>query len=160
MSRALVIGYGNECCGDDGIGPAVIRRLETMKLTDVRTLAVHQLSPDLAEAVSVAERVLFVDASITAQPSPITIKAVGPNVATSILSHACTPGMVLALAQMLYGRCPCAWLMQIEGHCFEPGDSLSPLAADQVLKGVDQITNWLIEGSPAYQDHLVPYAAS
>ena len=43
----LVIGYGNELRGDDGLGPYIAARVEEQCLPHVRTLTVHQLTPEL-----------------------------------------------------------------------------------------------------------------
>lgn len=57
----LVIGIGNPLRGDDGVGWWLARRAETLKLTP-RVLRVQQLTPELAEELAGARRVLFIDA--------------------------------------------------------------------------------------------------
>nr|MDQ2730551.1 hydrogenase maturation protease [Armatimonadota bacterium] len=64
MSGALVIGYGNPLRRDDGLGPMAAQRLAA--LADplrVQVLTPYQLSPELAEPISQARFVLFIDAS-------------------------------------------------------------------------------------------------
>ena len=56
----LVVGIGNELRSDDGVGIRVVRALPARR--GVETTIVHQLTPDLVEALGRAERVLFVDA--------------------------------------------------------------------------------------------------
>ena len=60
----LVIGYGNTLRRDDGVGPKLADAVAALGLTGVRTLACALLTPELAEAVSQAQRVIFVDAAV------------------------------------------------------------------------------------------------
>ena len=63
-SRLLVIGYGNELRGDDGVGPRVARAVSDWRLPGVTALAVHQLAPELAEPLSLSDAAVFVDAAV------------------------------------------------------------------------------------------------
>ena len=62
--ETLLVGYGNEWCGDDGLGPVVARLVEGFNLPHVRVLALPQLTLDLAEPLSRVNRALFVDARL------------------------------------------------------------------------------------------------
>jgi hypothetical protein len=64
--RLLVIGYGNELRGDDGVGPAAARAVAAWNEPGVQGIATHQLTPELADAIAGAEEVVFVDARIGA----------------------------------------------------------------------------------------------
>jgi hypothetical protein len=44
------------------------------------------------------------------------------------MSHALSPGAVLALAAELYGRTPEAWILAIRGHRWTIGEGLSAKA--------------------------------
>jgi hydrogenase maturation protease len=62
--RKLIIGYGNPLRGDDDVGWEAASRLAAALPSEaVHILAVHQLTPELAEAVSEADLLIFVDAS-------------------------------------------------------------------------------------------------
>ena len=62
--RTLIIGYGNPLRGDDGVGWEVASRLAaTIPEEAAHIMTVHQLTPELAESVSEAELVIFIDAS-------------------------------------------------------------------------------------------------
>jgi hydrogenase maturation protease len=63
-SPVVVIGYGNEVRGDDGVGPRVARVVAGWQLPHVKALAVHQLLPELVESFAEASAVVFVDASL------------------------------------------------------------------------------------------------
>lgn len=45
----LIVGYGNPIRGDDGVGQAVITEVEQWNLTNVRSLSLHQLTPEVAQ---------------------------------------------------------------------------------------------------------------
>ncbi|PPT05423.1 NADH-reducing hydrogenase maturation factor [Geitlerinema sp. FC II] len=60
----LVIGYGNSLRGDDGIGRAIAEQVASWNLPHVRSLSLHQLTPELAEELSRVDRAVFIDACI------------------------------------------------------------------------------------------------
>lgn len=62
LSRPLLIGIGNRLCGDDGVGAQLVDALTAEGDGRLRTLTVHQLTPELAAVVADASAVLFVDA--------------------------------------------------------------------------------------------------
>ena len=64
-SDLLVIGYGNELRGDDGVGPAAARAVAGWNRPGIVALDVHQLTPELADDVGQAGYVVFVDAGAT-----------------------------------------------------------------------------------------------
>ncbi|MGF1587982.1 MAG: hydrogenase maturation protease [Pleurocapsa sp.] len=63
----LVIGYGNTLRSDDGAGQSAANQIAAWGLPNVRSLAVHQLTPELAEDIANADTVIFVDAVISAK---------------------------------------------------------------------------------------------
>jgi Ni,Fe-hydrogenase maturation factor len=62
MTEILIIGYGNTLRGDDGAGQRVAEMVSEWGLDEVRSLSVHQLTPELAEPISTAKLAIFVDA--------------------------------------------------------------------------------------------------
>ena len=60
--NTLVIGYGNTLCSDDGVGPVIAQQIARRNLPQVQSLAVHQLTPELASEISKVDVVYFVDA--------------------------------------------------------------------------------------------------
>ncbi len=60
VGKTVVIGYGNPLRGDDGIGWAVIERLQQMPLAETLTLiASHQLLPELSDLIREAAQVII-----------------------------------------------------------------------------------------------------
>ncbi len=118
----LVIGYGNPLRRDDGAGPAVAGRFAGRPGVDVRTP--HQLVPELAEAVSAAGRVVFVDAA--AAGHEVEARPVRPRSAGACLGHVGDPGWLLGLAAEAFGRAPPAWLVTVPARDLGYGDGFAP----------------------------------
>lgn len=133
-TRWLVIGYGNTLRGDDAAGPLVAERVAAWRAPGVETLAVPQLTPELAAAVARAGAVLFVDATVGAPA--VTLREVLPDPDNSRLEHAASPATLLALTRKAFGQSPPAWLLTIPAERFEFGAALTPLAARGVEAAV------------------------
>jgi hydrogenase maturation protease len=126
----LVIGYGNTLRGDDGIGYQVAETVAEWQLPQVRSIAVHQLLPELAADIAEVEIVVFVDAVVAIDfPAPNII--IAPLVAgedATFSTHIITPQLLLGMTQKLYRATPVAYLLTIPAIDFTLGTTLSPLA--------------------------------
>ena len=148
QSRFLIIGYGYELRGDDAVGPKVATAVAEWRLSAVKTLAVHQLTPDLASDVSRADYVIFVNAcggehcARTVQLEPIVGERV-PNSLPRNTSHSGDPWILLNLASQVYGHSPQAWLLQIPTESFNFGDALSSTAQSGCDLAVRTIEHFL-----------------
>ena len=111
-AELLVIGYGNTLRGDDGVGPRVAETVEGLNLPGVRTLVGQQLSPEHAEPISRARRVIFVDAAVD-EKDGIKFRKLIPGDTTQLMAHAADPRTMLALARDVFGHAPEAWLLTI-----------------------------------------------
>jgi len=137
---ALVIGYGNTLRSDDGAGPFVARALELRGPEGLRIVEAHQLTPEMAIAISAAKRVVFVDATDLPQESAPRVSRLEPEPGADPLNpHASDPGSLLWLAKTLFGGAPEAWLVAIPGAEFGFGETLSPGAARASAEAVIQI---------------------
>ena len=119
----LLIGYGNTLRGDDGLGPRVADAVEAWRIPGVRCISAHQLTPEMADAVSAAGTVLFVDAAADPALAVVTATSVVPM--GDGVGHASTPGSLLALTLLSYGRCPPALLIALPAERFDFGEALS-----------------------------------
>ena len=135
-TRLLVIGYGNELRGDDAAGPRAARAVAAWQLPGVEGVAAHQLTPELAERIGEAERVVFVDAG---QDDVVLTRPIGPGQAARVPGHTGEPRELLALAEALYGRCPEAWLVTVPAPELGFGEGLSAAAADSLAEALRQI---------------------
>jgi hydrogenase maturation protease len=146
-SDVLVIGYGNPLRGDDGLGPQVADLIAAQNWPGVRTLSVHQLTPELAAELTQARLAVFVDAGVIDSEPAISMSAVAPAEPVARITHQFDPQTLLGLTQALYGVCPPAQLVTIAGRYFEVYDKLSPQAAADALRAVEQIAGLLTAGA-------------
>jgi hydrogenase maturation protease len=131
----LVIGYGNPLRGDDGIGPIVAQQVKMELGKSVNSYVAHGLTPEVAELVSEASRVVFVDARRGMDAGAIDIAELAadetPPEAWS-MGHFLSPSQVLALASALYGHCPSASLVTIGGERWDEYQQLSDKLSNAV----------------------------
>lgn len=140
-TRLLVIGYGNTLRGDDGVGPRVAEAVEELELPGVRTLIRVLLTPELAEPISQAHSVIFVDASL--EPSAeVQLRALAPAASSQVIAHAAAPSTLLALARDVFGHTPKAWLLTIPAENLEIGEELSAKARGGFARAVERITEF------------------
>lgn len=141
----LLIAYGNPLRQDDGAGLRLAERMAgrwQAAGTPLRSLAVHQLTPELA--VEIAQpgvtAVVFVDARAVdrdaAVDDPAALAVVvtplaAPDAASPSLGHHLGPAVLLAYATLLLdGRpAPRAWLVTTPGVDFGHGEGLSQAAS-------------------------------
>jgi hydrogenase maturation protease len=128
MAPLLIIGCGNPLRGDDAVAWRAAERLaESLHDTDALVRIGHQLTPELAEAISQARQVIFLDADCGRRPGEVALRAVEPASSLSeLFTHQLTPERLLALAMRLYGSCPEAVLISVGAGSFEFGEALSP----------------------------------
>jgi hydrogenase maturation protease len=137
--KTLVLGYGNQSRTDDGVGWFVVERLQEWGLGNAELLTSHQLEVDHAELITRFDVVVFVDAAIPETTSPITRTVVKPHYQSHAVAHYLTPGDLLELALMLFGRVPHAILFSIRGTDFNFGTELSEATETAALEVVRQI---------------------
>src|SRR3954471_19349710 len=74
VAKKLVLACGNTLRGDDGVGWAIAALLEDdPALAHVEVVAAHQLTPEMAEPISRAETVVFVDCSAVAAAGEVAV---------------------------------------------------------------------------------------
>lgn len=136
--KILVIGYGNELRGDDGVGPKVAAAVEALHLPGARTLICQQLSPEHAEPVSQARLVVFVDAAVDA-PREVQFRKLKPADSSQLMAHAADPRTMLALARDVFGHCPEAWWLTIPAENTGFSEELSPPVSRHLKTAVEKI---------------------
>jgi hydrogenase maturation protease len=138
VSHLLVIGYGNTLRSDDGVGPRVADAVAALALPGVETLVCALLTPEVADPVSRAGIVVFVDAAVDA-PTAVQLRKLSPAASSQIMAHAADPRTVLALARDVFGRCPDAWLLTIPVANLDLGEELSNRAQRGAAKALAEI---------------------
>jgi hydrogenase maturation protease len=90
----------------------------------------HQLTPELAEPISRADLVIFIDAEQQAPAGKLACRHLTPAAGLpGAFSHCLTPPMLLAWAQELYGTCPDSVVLSVSSQSFDCGEELSPAVA-------------------------------
>jgi hydrogenase maturation protease len=127
--RCLVLACGNTLRSDDGVGPWLAEWVEQNCAADpgVRVLARQQWTPELAEEISNAASVLFLDCSIESPPGVVRLDAVQPaEPSPGLATHHLGAQELLALAQELYGSIPRnSMMLTIGAGSTELGESFS-----------------------------------
>lgn len=131
--RPLVLGYGNPQRSDDGAGSAVARGV-ARALPGTDCYAVRQLTPELAEPIAAASRVVFVDAAVGLEEVEVRPLAAARS---RLGSHSGSPEALLELARVLYGNSPPAWQIALPAERFEFGDRLSPVTRRAVVAATE-----------------------
>ena len=134
----LVIGYGNTLRSDDGVGAKVAAAVDELGLPGVAALVRHQLTPELAEPISEARAVVFVDAAADAS-NEVRLRPLEPAAGAQLMAHAADPRSLLAFARQLFGRCPEAWWLTIPVENLGFGEELSPVAQRGFQTALEQI---------------------
>src|ERR1035438_5826200 len=134
----LVIGYGNTLRGDDGVGPRVAEAVGELHLPGVRPLICPLLTPELADPISRAQKVIFVDAAVDA-PKEVQWRELQPNETSQIMAHAADPRTLLALSRDVFGRVPPAWWLTIPAVKLGFSEELTPEAQRGLAEAVEKI---------------------
>ena len=111
-AAVLVIGYGNELRGDDGLGPRLAGAIEELRLPGVQVITCQQLTPELAEPISHSDAVVFVDAAVDAAQA-VQVRWLAAATRGQASAHTSDPGVLLGIAQQLFGRSPPGWWITV-----------------------------------------------
>ncbi len=146
MNRTLLLACGNSLRGDDGVAPYLAECLREGALA-AQIHSARQWTPELAEPISRAELVIFLDASASLPPGEIACVAVRPIYKSpSSLTHQTSPASLLALADELYGKVPArAYLLTIGGASFGMREGLSADVQRAVPRAMERIRTLLAE---------------
>ncbi len=127
MLDVLILGYGNTMRGDDALGIHAAHALHDFYCTDggIRVLATSQLTFDLAEDLSQANFILFIDAATSGLPGEIHVEEVQPADEKVRFTHHWTPRTLLMVCKQLYGKAPTALSLTMAVSSSEMGMGLS-----------------------------------
>ena len=124
-NNIYIYGFGNPGRQDDGLGPAIIDKLEQDNIAGIITDSNYQLNIEDAHNISVSDTVIFVDASMDAE-EPFTFKRIKPANEISFTTHSISPESVLALAKDIYNKDIEAYVLAIRGYEWEFNKEFSP----------------------------------
>jgi hydrogenase maturation protease len=136
----LVIAWGNPLREDDAVAWHVLEGLRSLKprrtLPLMKLRHAHQLAPEMAECVSKAQGVVFIDARRDGQPGEIRCEVIAPSAGSNPLAHSLSPQALLLFAEQLYGRAPRAVVLSIAGERFGMGEALSPVVRRAIPRAI------------------------
>lgn len=128
-ARCLILACGNTLRTDDGVGLWLADWAEQrfIEQADLRVIADHQWTPELADDVAHAQSVLFIDCSIEALPGSVRLRPVEPAAGSRVLgTHHLNAAELLALGHELYGSLPLrAQQLTIGAGSIELGEGLT-----------------------------------
>ena len=153
-ASTLVIGYGNTLRRDDALGCLIADEVGLWQRSEVRSMSLPQLTPELAAELAAAGTAVFVDArkcSASSQTGILVEPLLPRGQDWASLIHALTPSVVLKLCQAAFGHCPRAWQVSVPGSDFSFGEGLSELA----VRGMGEALG-MIETLLARIDHSEP----
>jgi hydrogenase maturation protease len=98
----------------------------------------------MAEDISRADLVIFLDASTNGQPGTVRSAAVSVHGRGPYFPHHLAPQDLLALCDRLYSAKPRAFLISVDGERFDHGQDLSASVRNAIPLVVERVSN-LIE---------------
>ncbi|HEX8035127.1 MAG TPA: hydrogenase maturation protease [Ktedonobacterales bacterium] len=164
----IVFGYGNPGRQDDGLGPAAAEAIAQLEWAGVTLQTNYQLNIEDADEAAKHDRVVFVDASAIG-PEPYAVRQAVPAVQAAFSSHVMGPEGILAICRDYYEKAPHAIIVAIRGYDFEFGETLSPLARNNLAQAIEWVKQYIIacmgnRVTDSYNEHLplmgstTPYA--
>lgn len=142
MNRALVLACGNDLRGDDGAALQVAKCLRNgLCEPDTCICAEQQWTPEMAEPISKAEVVIFLDASASLSPGEIACRQLQPEAGgATTFTHETSPEGLLSLAEELYGVHPeRAFLITVGGAAFDLGKGLSKPVRQAIPHAIERV---------------------
>ena len=146
MGHTLILACGNPLRGDDAVGWEIAEALQIVSsCADIEIEAAVQFAPEMAERVSRAAIVIFVDACVTQEPGLVRFERVILSQSDSgTFTHELNPPALLALAETLYGRSPArAFALSVGAESFELSEALSESVRAAIPEAVFTILGYL-----------------
>lgn len=124
--HCLVLACGNTLRGDDGVGWELARRAADFD-PQAEVITSGQWTPELAEPLSRAVAVLFLDCSTDSEPGEVRLRTIEPStVLPRLFTHHLCPADLLALSRDLYQKAPhCALLLTVGAASLELAEELT-----------------------------------
>ncbi|NVO05524.1 MAG: hydrogenase maturation protease [Rhodoferax sp.] len=140
----LVFGWGNASRGDDALGPRFVDTLRAEFEGDVGVefLDDYQLQIEHALDLVGRRRVLFVDASLSADP-PFTVSAIQARAESGFSTHALSAPALLKVYEDLHRTpAPPCTLLAIRGEQFDLGQPLGSAAEAHLAAALAWARRW------------------
>ena len=132
-NKIIIYGFGNPGRQDDGLGPAIISRLEEENIPDIKTECNYQLNIEDALLISEFNIAIFVDASQNCE-EPFLYYGIEQADEIKFTTHSMSPQSVLALCSDLYNKNVKSFILEIRGYEWEMAEGLSLKAQGNLEK--------------------------
>jgi hydrogenase maturation protease len=150
MTRTLILACGNPVRGDDAVALQLARQLRDQFAGPQITIQTsQQWTPELAEPLSRCDLAIFLDASTRFSPGFVHCESIRPLTGAphAILTHSCTPALLLRLSHNLYNHIPKrVFLLTIGAQNFTFSFSLSSPVQRAIPEALSRI-NSILEGA-------------
>jgi hydrogenase maturation protease len=158
LKKTLLLGYGNQDRGDDGVAWHILSLTArkygvefTEELGEIVSyppraldfLFLLHLTPELAEMLAKYERICFIDAHTGSILEDLHREIIEPVFQHSPLTHHTTPETCLSIAKTLYGKRPEGILISVRGQQFEFTRQLSPQTQRLAEQAAERIWEWV-----------------
>ncbi len=150
MRKALIGGIGNVLLGDDGVGPYVVRILESMYDFEASVEIIDLGTPalDLTHQIVGLKALIIVDSVASDDPAGTLALYSKEDIlrdtpADRLDPHSPALAECLMTAEMLGAMPQNVLLVGIAGKCFEPGHPLSAAVRQSVGPAIDAILHEL-----------------
>ncbi len=143
-NKIYVYGFGNPGRQDDGLGPAIIDKLERDGVEGIIFDSNYQLNIEDAHNISICDKVIFIDASIDAE-EPFSFNKIEPSAEITFTTHTMSPESVIALVKDLYDKDMEAYVLAIKGYEWEFIEGFSSGASDNFNKAYTFLVNKIKE---------------
>jgi hydrogenase maturation protease len=138
----FIVGFGNSQRRDDGIGPYIVAQLKSALriYNKIGFLSVRHPEPSIVESLHGADEILFVDATIKELNHGWQLNRIQAEPeALPFTTHHFTPPVILGMIKMIYGHCPPAWVLTVEGFDFGFGQGLTSRAKKRARSAISAI---------------------
>lgn len=140
MKKILIYGYGNPGRQDDGLGNAIVEKLEEWVqkegIQNVEFDSNYQLNIEDAATISDKDLVIFVDASVE-DIEDIILTPVDKSTKVAFSSHSASPGYIVKLCHDIFNTQPACYLLHIKGYEWEFMGGLTDKAKQNLEKSLE-----------------------
>jgi len=145
--KILVYGYGNPGRQDDGLGAALIQKVDewltSFPSQKIITDTNYQLNIEDAASVAEASKVIFIDASIEEIENFSFTEVKASDARVEFSMHAVSPAFVIDLCTKMYGKAPEAYLLHIKGYEWDFREELTPGAQTNLSLAFEFLCDFL-----------------
>lgn len=163
MNRALIAGIGNVLLGDDGVGPYVVRMLESLYDfgDDVSVADIGTPALDLTHQIVGLHSLILVDSVASDDPAGTLVfyrkeEILREPPAERLDPHSPALSECLMTADMLGASPQNVLLVGIAGKCYEPGQPLSAAVRQSVGAAIEATLQELQRLDYTFRKKLAP----